>query len=128
MMGDVVDISTAEAMVAEALCMVDEAKERECAADERARSWEDRIRSLQSLFSRPQRTGQIEPRQSDWKQRGSGGSCLSERAAKQMAEKLLAAEAALADAALADAVHERSARCQAEAQRDFYNTKEKRWQ
>ena len=34
-----VDISTAEAMVAEALCMADEVRERERAADERARLW-----------------------------------------------------------------------------------------
>ena len=36
---NVVDISTAEAMVAEALSMADEAQERERAADERARHW-----------------------------------------------------------------------------------------
>ena len=37
-----VDIATADAMVAEVVCMIDEAKEHERAADERARSWEAR--------------------------------------------------------------------------------------
>ena len=39
---DVVDTATAEAMVAEALCMVDEAQHRERLADKRACSWEAR--------------------------------------------------------------------------------------
>ena len=39
---DVVDLKTAEAMIAEALSMLDEANEGERAADERARSWEGR--------------------------------------------------------------------------------------
>ena len=39
---DVVDSKTAEAMIAEALSMLDEANEGERAADERARSWEGR--------------------------------------------------------------------------------------
>ena len=36
---DMVDTAIAEAMVAEALCMADEAQERERAAEERARRW-----------------------------------------------------------------------------------------
>jgi hypothetical protein len=39
---DMVDISVAEAMISEALCMVDEAQHRERLAGVRARSWEDR--------------------------------------------------------------------------------------
>ena len=48
--GDVVDTSTAEAMIAEALRMVDDTTERERLAVMRARSWEERMELATSLL------------------------------------------------------------------------------
>ena len=57
-----VDIATADAMVAEALCMIDEAKEHERAADERARSWEARAELSATLLQAAEdRTDRAQP-------------------------------------------------------------------
>ena len=108
---DVVDSKTAEAMIAEALSMLDEANERERAADERARSWEGRaelgttlLRAAEDRTDRAQAERQAAERLAD-----------TERVARLVAEQLLAAEAALADAAVEQAQHEYRARCPLEA-------------
>ena len=114
--GDVVDTSTAEAMIAEALRMVDETTERERLAVMRARSWEERMELATSLLKAEEnRTDRVREERMEAESRAAAA-----HATQQMAEQLLAAEAALADAALADAVHEHNVRRQAEAQRDMY--------
>ena len=99
---DMVDTLVAEAMISEALCMVDEAKHRERLTGVRARSWEDRaelgatlLRAAEARTDRAQAARQAAER-----------SAAAERAAKQMAEHMLAAEAALADAAVESARNE----------------------
>ena len=111
-----VDTLVAEAMISEALCMVDEAQHRERLAGVCARSWEDRaelgatlLRAAEARTDRAQAARQAAER-----------SAAAERAAKQMAEHMLAAEAALADAAVESARNECVARRQAEAQRDLW--------
>ena len=115
--GDVVDISTAEAMVEEALCMVAQAEERERAAEKRGRQWLDRVELATALLRK------VEER-TDWAQaerRAAQSLAAAEQAARHMAEQMLAAEAALADAAVECARDECAARCQAEAQRDLWH-------
>ena len=57
-----VDSNTAEAMIAEALSMLDEANERERAADERARSWQGRAELRTTLLlAAEDRTGRAQP-------------------------------------------------------------------
>ena len=92
---DAVDTATAEAMIAEALRMVDEANERERLAEERARSWQGYAELGRSLLQAAEdRTDRAQA-----EREVAERSAAAERAAKQMAEQLLAAEAALADAA-----------------------------
>ena len=114
--GDVVDVSTAEAMVEEALCMVAEAEEGERAAQKCAREWLDRAELGTALLRKAEE-------RTDWAQRerrAAQALATAEQAARHMAEQLLAAEAALADAAVESTLHECAARRQAEAQRDIY--------
>ena len=113
---DAVDTATAEAMIAEALRMVDEANERERLAEERARSWQGYAELGRSLLQAAEdRTDRAQA-----EREVAERSAAAERAAKQMAEQLLAAEAALADAAETRAEYECRARWQAEAQRDVW--------
>ena len=92
---DAVDTATAEAMIAEALRMVDEANERERLAEECARSWQGYAELGRSLLQAAEdRTDRAQA-----EREVAERSAAAERAAKQMAEQLLAAEAALADAA-----------------------------
>ena len=92
---DAVDTATAEAMIAEALRMVDEANERERLAEERARSWQGYAELGRSLLQAAEdRTDRAQA-----EREVAERSAAAERAAKQMAEQLLAAEAAVADAA-----------------------------
>ena len=114
--GDAVDISTAEAMILEALSMLDEAIERERAAEERARSWEDRAELAATLL----RAAEARTDRAQAERQAAESLTSAERAARQVAEKLLAAEAALADAAEMRFVYECRARRQAEAQRDIW--------
>ena len=67
---DVVETSVAEAMIAEAMCMLDEAQERERLADTNVQACGKVVRSSVLLSSRPQRTGQTVPRQTGWRLRG----------------------------------------------------------
>ena len=88
---DAVDTATAEAMIAEALRMVDEANERERLAEERARSWQGYTELGRSLLQAAEdRTDRAQA-----EREVAERSAAAERAAKQMAEQLLAAEAAL---------------------------------
>ena len=112
---DAVDTATAEAMVAEALHMVDEAKERERLAEERACSLQGYAELGASLL----RAAEDRTDRAQAAQQAAERSAAAERATKQMAEQLLAAEAALADAAEESARNEHRARRQAEAQRDL---------
>ena len=99
---DAVDTATAEAMIAEALRMVDEANERERLAEERARSWQGYTELGRSLLQAAEdRTDRAQA-----EREVAERSAAAERAAKQMAEQLLAAEAALADAAETRAEYE----------------------
>ena len=114
--GDVVDISTAEAMVEEALCMVAEAEEGERDAQKCAREWLDRAELATALLRKAEE-------RTDWAQRERRAAqtlATAEQAARRMAEQMLAAEAALADAAVESARNECAARRQAEAQRDLW--------
>ena len=105
---DAVDTATAEAMIAEALRMVDEANERERLAEERARSWQGYAELGRSLLQAAEdRTDRAQA-----EREVAERSAAAERAAKQMAEQLLAAEAALADAAETRAEYECRARWQ----------------
>ena len=99
--GDVVDVSTAEAMVEEALCMVAEAEEGERAAQKCAREWLDRAELGTALLRKAEE-------RTDWAQRerrAAQALATAEQAARHMAEQLLAAEAALADAAVESALN-----------------------
>ena len=86
-----VDISVAEAMISEALCMVDEAQHREQLAGVRARSWEDRAEFGATLL----RAAEERTDCAQAARQAAERSAAAERAAKQMAEHMLAAEAAL---------------------------------
>ena len=84
---DAVDTATAEAMIAEALRMVDEANERERLAEERARSWQGYAELGRSLLQAAEdRTDRAQA-----EREVAERSAAAERAAKQMAEQLLAA-------------------------------------
>jgi hypothetical protein len=114
--GDVVDIATAEAMIEEALCMVDEAEEGEHGAQKCAREWLDRAELGTALLRKAEE-------RTDWAQkegRAAQALAAAAQAARHMTEQMLAAEAALADAALESALDDCAARRQAEAQRDIY--------
>ena len=112
---DAADTATAEAMVAEALQMVDEAKERERLAEERARSFQSCTELATSLLKAAEdRTDRAQAARL-----AAERLAAAEHAAMQMAVQLLAAEAALADAAVERALHEGAVRAQAEAQRDI---------
>ena len=103
--GNVVDTSTAEAMIDEALCMVDEAEARERAAEERAHRWLTNAELVSVLLRKAED-------RTDRAQAGRQAAevvAAAERAARQAMEQMLKAEAALADAALSDAESERSA-------------------
>ena len=56
--GNVVDTSTAEAMVAEATCMLDDADERAQLAEARSRAWQDRAELASSLLNQSQGRGE----------------------------------------------------------------------
>ena len=96
---DMVDTLVAEAMISEALCMVDEAKHRERLTGVRARSWEDRAELGATLL----RAAEARTDRAEAARQAAERSAAAERAAKQMAEHMLAAEAALADAAVESA-------------------------
>ena len=104
--GDVVDTSTAEAMIDEAVCMMDEAEARERAAEERAHVWLANAELGSALLRKAEdrtdcaHTGR----------QAAEAVTAAERAARRVLEQMLKAEAALADAALADVESERSAR------------------
>ena len=114
--GNVVDTSTAEAMVAEATCMLDDADERAQLAEAHSRAWQDRAELASSLLkaeeNRTDRARAQKLEAESW--------AAAERDARQVIQQLLAAEAAVADAAEERAMHEHKARCQAEAQRDIW--------
>ena len=110
---DVVDVSTAEAMVAEALCMVDEAQHCERLADKRARSWEARAELAATLLH----AAEVRIERAQAETLAAEKFAAAQHIAMQM---LLAAEAALADAAETRAEYECRARWQAEAQRDVW--------
>ena len=113
---DMVDTATAEAMVAEALRMVDEVQERERAADERARVWEGHADFATTLLRAAED-------RTDWAQAGKESAervAAAERETRQMAEQMLAAEAALADSAVESARNERRARHKAEAEIEIW--------
>ena len=101
---DMVDTAIAEAMVAEALCMADEAQERERAAEERARRWLASAELGAALLNKAEaRTDSAQA------ERQAAQRMLAvEQAARQMAEQMLAAEAARADAAGDCPLHEKS--------------------
>ena len=113
---DVVDTATAEAMVEEALSMVSEAEEREHAEVESARRWYDVAQMGAALLRKAE--ARSDCAQSE--RQAAEMLAAAEHASRQMAEEMLAVEAALADAAVESALDERSARLQAEAQRDIY--------
>ena len=112
---DVVETSVAEAMIAEAMCMLDEAQERERLADERASLWEGCAEFGTTLLKAAE--DRTDRAQAD--RLAAERLAAAEHAAMQMAVQLLAAEAALADAAVERALNECAARAQAEAQRDI---------
>ena len=89
--GNVVDTSTAEAMVAEAICMLD-------AALEDARSWGNRAETA-ATFLRLAEDRTDRARQA---LQAAERLLATEQAARLMAEHMLAAEAALADAQARD--------------------------
>ena len=113
---DVVETSVAEAMIAEAMCMLDEAQERERLADERASLWEGCAEFGTTLLKAAE--DRTDRAQAD--RLAAERLAAAEHAAMQMAVQLLAAEAALADAAVERALNECAARAQAEAQRDIW--------
>ena len=103
--GNVVDTSTAEAMIDEALCMVAEAETRERAAEKRAHAWLANAELASTLLRKADD-------RTDYAQAGrqaAEAATAVERAARRVVEQMLKAEAALADAALADAESERNA-------------------
>ena len=116
LMGDVVETSVAEAMIAEALCMLDAAQERERLADERARSWEVRAELATTLL----KAAEVQTDRAQADRLAAERLVAAEHAAMEMAVQLLAAEAALADAAVERALHEGAVRAPAEAQRDIW--------
>ena len=107
---DVVETSVAEAMIAEAMCMLDEAQERERLADERASLWEGCAEFGTTLLKAAE--DRTDRAQAD--RLAAERLAAAEHAAMQMAVQLLAAEAALADAAVERALNECAARAQAE--------------
>ena len=104
--GNVVDTATAEAMIDEAVCMMDEAEARERAAEERAHVWLANAELGSALLRKAED-------RTDCAHAGRQAAeavTAAERAARRVLEQMLKAEAALADAALADAESERNAR------------------
>ena len=93
--GNVVDTSTAEAMVAEATCMLDDADERAQLAEAHSRAWQDRAELASSLLkaeeNRTDRARAQKLEAESW--------AAAERDARQVIQQLLAADAAVADAA-----------------------------
>ena len=116
--GDVVDTSTAEAMIAEALLMADEAQERErvALAHEQAQRW----LANAELGACVLRKAEVRTDFAQAERQAAERLLAAEQAARQMAEQMLAAEAALADAAMESARSECAARRQAETQRDIW--------
>ena len=96
--GNVVDTATAEAMIDETVCMMDEAEARERAAEERAHVWLANAELGCALLRKAEdRTDcALAGRQA------AEAVTAAERAARRVLEQMLKAEAALADAALAD--------------------------
>ena len=104
---DMVDTATAEAMVAEALCMLEEAQEREQLAVMRARTWTRRAELATSLLrAEENRTGRACAERLEAETRAA-----AEYDARQVLQQFLAAEAAMADAAEERALHEHKLRC-----------------
>ena len=81
--GDAVDISTAEAMILEALSMLDEAIERERAAEERARSWGNRAELVATLL----RAAEDRTDGAQAERQAAESLTSAERAARQVAQR-----------------------------------------
>jgi hypothetical protein len=110
--GDAVDTSTAEAMVAEAMCMLDAALEREQLAETRTLVWQGRAEfAARLLRAEEERTDGARSALQTAKSLEQ-----AEQAARQMVEQLLAMEAALADAAVERSLNEYRARCRVETE------------
>ena len=104
---DMVDTDAAEAMVAEASTMLDQAEERARLAEARALEWCDRAELTARMLRKE------EERTDDARAALQTAKDLQrcEQAARQMVERLLAMEAALADAAVERSMREYRARC-----------------
>ena len=108
---DVLDVSTAEAMVAEALCLLDKAVERERLVEACALVWRDRAELGAALIRKEEEHTEA----ARAALQTAKSLAAAEQAARQMLEQLLAEEAAVADAAIECSLTEYRARCQVEA-------------
>jgi hypothetical protein len=105
--GNVVDTSTAEAIVAEATCMLDDADERAQLAEACSLAWQDRAELASSLL----KADQNQKDRARAEKLEAESRAAAERDARQVLQQLLAAEGAVADAAEERAMHEHKAGC-----------------